>query len=63
MEGMRGKAMCLPVLLAVLLASTAGADPALHNDPASMEVWTEEGTMTSGRCTEILRDGGVSHEL
>ena len=40
MRGMRWKAVCLPVLLAVLLASTAGADPALYIDPAVTEVLT-----------------------
>jgi hypothetical protein len=42
MKGMRWKAVCLPVLLAVLLASTAGADPTLYIDPALTEVLTGE---------------------
>ncbi len=40
MMGMRWKAVCLLALLAVLLASTAGADSALYVDPALTEVWT-----------------------
>ena len=40
MKGMRWKAVCLPVLLAVLLASTASADPTLYIDPAVTEVFT-----------------------
>jgi len=40
MKGMRWRAVCLPVLLTVLLASTAGADPTLYIDPAVTEVFT-----------------------
>jgi len=40
MKGMRWKAVCLPVLLAVLLASTAGADPTVYIDPEVTEVLT-----------------------
>ncbi|MCK4510462.1 hypothetical protein KAW64_01925 [bacterium] len=42
MKGMRWKAVCLPVLLAVLLASTAGADPTLYIDPPVTAVFTGE---------------------
>ena len=40
MKGMRWKFVCLPVLLAILLASAAGADPTLYIDPALTEVLT-----------------------
>ena len=40
MTGMRWKAVCLLALLAVLSASTAGADSTLYIDPALTEVWT-----------------------
>jgi hypothetical protein len=40
MKGMRREAVCLAVLLAVLLASTAGADPTVYIDPALTEVLT-----------------------
>ena len=40
MRGTRWKAVCLFVLLAALLASTAGADSTLYVDPALTEVWT-----------------------
>ena len=42
MKGMCWRAVCLPVLLAVLLASAAGADPTLYIDPAATEVLTGE---------------------
>ena len=40
MKGMRWKAVCLPILLAVLMAATAGADPILYIDPTVTEVLT-----------------------
>ena len=40
MKGTCWKTVCLPVLLAVLLASAAGADSALYVDPALTEVWS-----------------------
>jgi len=40
MKGMRWEVVCLAVLLAVLLASTAGADPTVYIDPALTEVLT-----------------------
>ena len=40
MKGMRWKVVCLPVLLAVLLASTASATPTLYIDPVVTEVLT-----------------------
>jgi hypothetical protein len=40
MKGMRWKAVCLFALLAVLPASTAGADSTLYIDPALTEVWS-----------------------
>ena len=40
MTGMLWKVACLPILLVVLLASTASADPTLYIDPAVTEVLT-----------------------
>jgi len=40
MKGTRWKVVCLSVLLAALLTSTAGADSTLYVDPALTEVWT-----------------------
>ena len=40
MKGMRWEVVCLAVLLAVLLVSTASADPTLYIDPALTEVLT-----------------------
>ena len=42
MMTMRWRAAVLPVLVVVLLASMASADPALYIDPALTEVWTGE---------------------